>query len=126
SLYGEDAFQTPNGYSLPFYGPTGNLNNNVRFGFDPYASTTQSRNLREIESAFRPEYRAKTDTLQLQLGFDITPDLTLTSETAYMHDNLRSFQDYNRFNTKPGVFTEAALGTRLGILDENGVFCDPQ
>src|SRR5690606_13537116 len=42
------------------------------------------------------------------------------------HDNLRSFQDYNRFNTKPGVFTEAALGTRLGILDENGVICDPQ
>jgi outer membrane receptor protein involved in Fe transport len=45
SLYSADAFQVPNGYSLPFVlalGDSGQLDPNV----DPYASTTQSRDLR--------------------------------------------------------------------------------
>jgi len=130
SLYSDEAFQTPNGYALPFYGPTGNLGNPVYQNRDPYASTLQSRNLRVIESTLEPRYRAKTDIFELQLSMDIGDTLTLNSETAYSTDSLFSTQDYNRFNTKPDAFNPdsriGAIGMRPGTFDENGMFCDPQ
>src|SRR5690606_37943451 len=92
SLYSPDAFQTPNGFSLPFFGPTGNLGNPVNNDIDPYLSATQSRDLRIIESTIEPEYRAKSDIFELQLALDLTDTLTLSSETAYGADSLFSFQ----------------------------------
>ncbi len=129
SLYSDEAFQTPNGFALPFYGPTGNLGNPVFQHIDPYASTFQSRDLRIIESSIEPEYRAKTDIFELQLNVDLSDTLTLSSETAYSTDSLFSTQDYNRFTTKPGAFDPTARivrPKRPGVIDENGVFCDPQ
>ena len=129
SLYSDEAFQTPNGFALPFYGPTGNLGNPVYPNIDPYASAFQSRDLRVIESSFEPEYRAKTDIFELQLNVDLSDALTLSSETAYSTDSLFSTQDYNRFTTKPGAFNpkfKIVRPLRPGVIDENGVFCDPQ
>jgi len=135
SLYSPDSFQTPNGFALPYYGPTANLGNPVRDSEDPYLSATQSRDLRVIESTRDPEYRAKSDLGELQVSIDIADGLTLSSETAYSADSLFSTQDFNRFNTKPGAFKTATecgnfcVGGDVpggGIVDDAGVFCDPQ
>ena len=48
SLYSADAFEVPNGNSLPYYEPLANKGAPVwgrYYQFDPYASTTQSQNL---------------------------------------------------------------------------------
>jgi outer membrane receptor protein involved in Fe transport len=150
SLYSADAFQVPNGISLPYYEPLGFEGIPViaqGFTFDPYASTTQSRNLRVIESTINPVYSAKNDTIELNVDYAVTHSLTLTSQTGYNDDFLWSTQDYNRFNTRPGAFKangklnttneEAGIGVLTGT-GENcttpgvgacvavGAFCDPQ
>ncbi|HEX5776888.1 MAG TPA: TonB-dependent receptor, partial [Caulobacteraceae bacterium] len=129
SLYEDEAFQVPNGFALPYYGPLANVGLPLYPDIDPYLSTTQSKDLRVIETTIEPEYKAKTDILHLSLEVDVTDGLTLTSETGYTADELFSFNDYNRFNTTPGVFNpDQEFGDARGkqILDENGVFCDPQ
>jgi iron complex outermembrane receptor protein len=126
SLYSAEAFQTPNGYSLPFYGPTANLGNPTFSDKDPYASATQSRNLRVIESSVEPDYRAKADIAELQFAVDLTDHLTLNSETAYSTDELFSLQDYNRFTTTPQAFNLGHTGLPPGLLEPTGEFCDPQ
>ena len=130
SLYSPDSFQAPNGLRLPYYRPLGQFGVPVVHfdedgAFDPYASTTQSRDLRVIESTVDPHYAAETDIVELQLNIDLTDDLTLTSETGYLSDTVFSTQDYNRFNTASGAFAGGSVPARAGII-ENGVFCDPQ
>jgi iron complex outermembrane receptor protein len=134
SLYSPDAFEVPNGRSLAYYNGLqqlgapllgGGINNN----FDPYASTTQSRNLRVIESSINPVYRAKNDTLELNADYNVTPALTFSSQTGYNQDFLWSSEDYNRFDTAPGAFAYAPPGVDnqngnyLGTLtpDPNGL-----
>jgi iron complex outermembrane receptor protein len=138
SLYSPDSFQTPNGFGLPYYGPLGLVGSPVYLGLNPYASTVQSRNLREIETHLTPEYTAKTDTAELQLKFDLPWNLSLSSETGYLKDFIFSFSDYNRFDTTPGVFTPGGAhhvsrpedltgpGPYPDVTDLNGTFCDPQ
>jgi iron complex outermembrane receptor protein len=104
SLYSADAFQVPNGYSLPYYSAFTDAGFPVRNNFDVYASTIQSRNLRVIESSLNPLYKAKNDTVELNADYDVTPALTLTSQTGFNNDFLWSTEDYNRFNSAPGVF----------------------
>jgi iron complex outermembrane receptor protein len=132
SLYGAESFQTPNGFALPYYHPLSQLGLPTVPGLDPYASTGQSRDLRVIESIVDPQYRAQTDTAELQVRFDLSDSLTLDSETAYSLDSLFSTQDYNRFNTAHGAFSQEAYNggsraanARPGVLVD-GVFCDPQ
>jgi iron complex outermembrane receptor protein len=149
SLYSADSFGVPNGYSLPYYDAL--IEKNVPIpggqfgpGFDPYASTTQSTNLRVIETQIDPHYRAKNDTLELNADYNVTPALTVTSSTGYNRDFLWSTEDYNRFNTAEGAFQyfpprsptcSGADGLNGGLnnlctLTQNsqgyGVFCDPQ
>jgi iron complex outermembrane receptor protein len=128
SLYAPESFQVPDGYSLPFYLPLAGLSVPIFPGKNPYAGTTQSRDLRVIESMVDPQYRAQTDLGELQINIDVTDDLTLTSETAYSTDDLFSTQDYNRFNTAPGAFNQAAYDATAfgGHALNNGIFCDPQ
>jgi iron complex outermembrane recepter protein len=137
SLYSPDSFDTPNGYALPYYGPLGILGLPVYFYLNPYTNTFQSRNLREIETHLKPEYTAKTDTAELQLKVDLPWNLSLASETGYNRDHIFSFEDYNRFDTTPGVFIPGGAyvflpedytgpGPNLDIVDINGTFCDPQ
>ncbi len=148
SLYSPDAFQVPNGLSLAYASAVGILDNTIRQNFDPYASTTQSTNLRVIESSVNPSYRAKNDTVELNADYALTPELTLTSQTGYNSDFLFSSEDYNRFNTAPGIFVYnpagygASTAWQLNTLSPDpsglqicglaggcfpaGMFCDPQ
>jgi iron complex outermembrane receptor protein len=124
SLYSPEAFQTPNGFALPFYGPTGGIGNPVFGNLDPYRSATQSRDLRVIESSVEPDYRAKSDIAELQVSIDLSDSLTLSSETSYSTDELWSLQDYNRFTTSPGAFNPNTV--MPGLISPDGVYCDPQ
>ncbi|HEV2561790.1 MAG TPA: TonB-dependent receptor [Rhizomicrobium sp.] len=110
SLYSPDAFEVPNGLSLPYGSAIGVIVPGIRQLFDPYASTVQSQNLRVIESSLNPIYRAKNDTLEFNADYNVTPALTVTSQTGYNNDSLWSSEDYNRFNTAPGIFFYAPQG----------------
>jgi iron complex outermembrane receptor protein len=122
SLYSPQAFEVPNGFTLPYItGPA--INGNVNGAIDPYASATQSTNLRSIESSILPTYKAKNDTLEFNAAWTISPELTLTSQTGYNHDFLWSTEDYNRFTSAPGIFSPGGLDQQVS---SSGVFCDPQ
>ncbi len=131
SLYAPESFEVPYGYSLP-YVVAGWVSGFVNV-IDPYASTTQSRDLRDIQTQINPRYVAKNDTLELNVDYNVTPALIFTSQTGYNNDFLWSTEDYNRFDTTPGVFLPSSVafpGTadprRTNLVDDNGVFCDPQ
>jgi outer membrane receptor protein involved in Fe transport len=127
SLYAPEAFGVPNGFSLPFVNGAsfeGLLNTAV----DPYSSTKQSTDLRDIQSALQPKYLAKNDTLEFNTSWNISPAISFYSDTGYNRDFLWSSEDYNRFNTSPGIFLPGAgaNSSRPSYVDANGVFCDPQ
>jgi iron complex outermembrane receptor protein len=150
SFYSKDSYETPNGQVLPFYAfgeyaLNGNNIDHSAGGFllanvDPYANQNQSENLRVIQSLIKPSYRAKSDTLELNGDYAVTPFLTLTSQTGYNKDFLFSTEDFNRFDTTSGVFspTVVSYGKRgepgtencdpqIGCpIAPNGVYCDPQ
>jgi iron complex outermembrane receptor protein len=147
SLYSPSAFQVPDGATLPYYDPFAQLGAPIQGGdygsFDPYAETTQSTNLRQIQSAILPIYKAKNDTLEYNANWNINSALTFTSQTGYNHDFLWSTEDYNRFDTAPGAFaycppneggcnnsfgqlTPDPLAGTNGIPSNAGIFCDPQ
>ena len=142
SLYSADAFEVPNGGLLPYFDGLFGTGVPLNFG-NPYVSTTQSRNLRVIESSLDPVYKAKNDTVELNADYQVTPALAFTSQTGYNQDFLWSTEDYNRFNSAPGIFDfsgEAATGNFTdqlaltpdpaagtnGIPSDSGIFCDPQ
>jgi len=138
SMYSADAFQLPNGFSLPYvvagwYAGTIKVEN-------PYAAgAVNSRNLREIETQIDPRYIAKNDTVELNADYNITPALTFTSQTGYNNDYLWSTEDYNRFNTAAGIFenatsrvnltspyTDCGAGPGPHVSDGTYYFGDPQ
>ncbi|HVP85376.1 MAG TPA: TonB-dependent receptor [Rhizomicrobium sp.] len=124
SLYTADAFGVPNGFSLPFINGAsfeGLINTNI----DPYSDTKQSTDLRDIQSALQPKYIAKNDTLELNTSWNVSPTITFYSDTGYNRDFLWSTEDYNRYDTAPGIFGGGGFGGNK-YVDENGVFCDPQ
>jgi len=132
SLYSPEAYEVPNGYPLPYVLA---LSANVGFwntSVDPYAAVTQSRNLRVIQSDLNPTYKAKNDIVELNADYDVTPELTFTSQTGFNHDFLWGTEDYNRFNTSPGIFIgydqfgRTVQGNQRGQVSHDGVFCDPQ
>jgi iron complex outermembrane receptor protein len=136
SLYAPSAFQVPYGSSLP-YVLAMEAEGIAPIGFNPYASTTQSTNLRDIQSALLPTYRAKNDTLEYNATYAIIPALTLTSETGFNQDFLWSTEDYNRFDTAPGAFMPAGTSdiscpNPIGCFRSDpavpgaSTFCDPQ
>ena len=117
SLYSSDAFEVPNGFSLQ-YVKAGKLVGGIEPTIDPYAETAQSQNLRVIKSELPSIYRAKNDVVQFNIDYVVTPSLTFTSQSGFNHDFLYSTEDYNRFDTSPGLFV-----TGLG---NTATFCDPQ
>lgn len=125
SLYSPDAFEVPNGYSLPYILALDEASQvNAQ---DPYFSGTQSRNLRVIESALDPKYRAKNDTAEFNAEYNLTPALSVSSQTGFDRDFLYSTEDYNRFNTSPEMWSaKANNGIRANLIEPNGDFCDPQ
>src|SRR6185437_11384052 len=124
SLYSPESFEVPNGFSLPYvlaalYGGIFKPETN------PYLSTVQSQNLRVIESSIDPRYQVKNDLLEFNADFDVSPSLTVTSQTAYNQDFLYSTQDYNRFNSRPGIFNTDGQDY-VHMISPEGVFCDHQ
>ena len=120
------AFGVPNGLTLAYYEPFGFNGTPVMssyFPFDPYASTSQSTNLRVIESTINPQYKAKNDTLELNADYALTPALTFSSQTGYNHDFLWSTEDYNRFNTRPGAFYAGGILNSTSPIDPNNGLC---
>ena len=118
SLYSSDAFEVPNGYSLQ-YVKAAKLVGGIVPTIDPYAETTQSQNLREIELKLPSHYAAKNDVVQFNADYAITPSLTFTSQSGFNHDFLYSTEDYNRFDTTSGIFIS-------GAYSGGATFCDPQ
>ncbi|HVT23939.1 MAG TPA: TonB-dependent receptor [Rhizomicrobium sp.] len=106
SMYSPDAFEVPNGYSLP-YVVAGYVSGAMKAGVDPYQSTIQSSDLRVIETQIDPRYKARNDTLEMNADYQISPSLTVSSQTGYNGDHLWSTEDYNRFNTTAGIFQPA-------------------
>ncbi len=137
SLYSPDSFQVPQGFSLP-YVSAGLYGGLLHIGQNPYASTTQSTNLRVIETALDPVYRVKNDLVELNVDYNITPQITFTAQTGYNQDFLWATQDYNRFNTTPGFFNPKGVSADghpnpfdtskvdYGLMSPDGVYCDPQ
>jgi outer membrane receptor protein involved in Fe transport len=124
SLYSTESYQAPLGFTLPYIlgiQDTGNGN-----PINPYASETQSHNLRVVDSGLDPSYRAKNDVVEFNADYNITPTLTFTSQTGFGHDFLYSAEDYNRFGAAPGIFEYSGLGaSQPGGPQYNGVAADP-
>ena len=69
SLYSPDAFEVPNGYTLPYIAAA-RLHRRYQSPISiPMPSTTQSRNLRVIESALNPIYKAKNDVVEFNADY---------------------------------------------------------
>ena len=138
SLYSKDAFETPNGQVIPFvaadefifdgFADSTYPGDYLVRSVDPYASQTQSTNLRVIQSLINPRYSAKNDTLEFNADYAVTPELTLTSQTGYNQDFLFSTEDFNRFDTQPGIFDPTVRSTAplTTAISPGGVYCDPQ
>ena len=144
SLYARAAFGTPNGLSNPIVvadsilqglGAADGAYAPLLNGADPYGGLTQSPNLREIASKLDPRYRARSNIVQLNLDYDVTPTLRLSSQTVVDWDASYSNQDFDRFDSLPGAFNAISASSglagndRLGgasNLTAGGVYCDPQ
>jgi outer membrane receptor protein involved in Fe transport len=133
SLYSSSSYQVPNGAALPIVYAAQAIG--LIQGQNPYTSQTQSMNLRVIDSALKPAYKAKNDIVEFTVDYDISPTLKLTSQTGYNHDFLSSAEDFNRFNSNPGLFFTSAdqpnvdgwSDGSLGYLyTPGGLLCDPQ
>jgi iron complex outermembrane receptor protein len=136
SLYSPDAFEVPEGFALSYL-KASKLTGQINPTLDPYAETTQPSNLRVIETTVNPIYKAKNDVIEFNADYAATPELTVTSQTAFNHDFLWSNEDYNRFDTAPGIFL-ANTGSHPnevlpdpqagmnGVPATSGIFCDPQ
>ena len=126
SLYSPEAFQTPNGAAIPFIAALGDNTSYIPIGFDPYQSDKQSTNLRVISSAIQPLYKSKSDTGEFNIDFNLTPELTVVSQTGYNKDYLYSSEDYNRFNTASGLYRDSGSALRPSLVGQDGLYCDPQ
>ncbi len=129
SLYAPESYETPNGAAIPFlsgYGALGMKYIALDDNIDPYAGLTQSRDLRTVSSQLDPYYRAKNDTFEANIDFQLTPDLTLTSQTGYNKDFLYSTEDFNRFNTREGFLQDAGGGFFGTYVGQDQQYCDPQ
>jgi len=137
SLYSSDAYETPNGSSLPYVAALQSVSGGAASDgaaiepIDPYLSTIQSRDLRVIQSDLTPTYKVDSDIAELNTDFSLTPTLTLTSQTGYNHDRLASTEDFNRFNTAPGIFpTGTTINGENSLFSvpllTTGSYCDPQ
>lgn len=129
SLYSPEAFQVPNGLALPYYQALV-VNSFAADGVNPYADTKQNTNLRVIQSAIDPAYKATNDIVQFTADYAVSPTLTFTSQSGFNHDFMYATQDFNRFNTSPGIFLYSDPPTSFanyrGQVSPDGYFCDPQ
>jgi len=120
SLYSSQSYEAPLGFTLPYI--TGLQAVGRSSPINPYASESQSHNLRVIESGLNPTYKAKNDVVELNSEYAVLPALTLSTQTGFSHDFLYSAEDYNRFGAAAGLFTYTGDGVHA---DDHGVLPDP-
>ncbi|HVP83827.1 MAG TPA: TonB-dependent receptor [Rhizomicrobium sp.] len=124
SLYSPESFGTPNASSIPFVAALQLLGPPyMEPGTNLYEGVSQSSDLRVISSLIDPEYRAKNDTYELNVDYQLTPTLKITSQTGYNTDSLYSTEDFNRYNTQPGIFRDPG---GLTLVGKDLEYCDPQ
>ena len=85
---------------------------------DAYTGKVQDPNLRNIESAFDPMYRAKSDVVILTLDDRLTDALDVTFTASYAKNQQFTEADYNR--------TTPTQTFNITPLSPGGVFTDPQ
>jgi len=124
SLYSPEAFETPNASAIPYIQALGLLTPFLPRFANPYAGSTQSTDLRVESSAIDPVYKSKNDTYEFNIDVNITPELTLTSQSAYNQDHLYSTEDFNRYNTVSGLWHDP--GGSNTLIGQDGEYCDPQ
>ncbi|WP_444907718.1 TonB-dependent receptor [Microbulbifer sp. SSSA008] len=133
SIYSDDAYSAPNAQGFASVLATGLIVTSygqvIDWFTDPYANSTQSRDLRKIETSYDPVFRAENDLVQLNFEWGLTDSLTFYSQSTYAKDDYYSSQDYNRYVSDPifndggnleptpgGVFTDPQLGPSEGLL----------
>ncbi|KCZ92950.1 TonB-dependent receptor [Hyphomonas johnsonii] len=96
-------------------------------------TTPMDPNLRHIESALEPVYKAEQDLFTLKLEFDLGENMKLTSLTSHNETSQVSVDDYNKiaptvaFNTTAGPFFVAPGAEAVyDLLFPGGVVSDPQ
>lgn len=109
SLYDDASYGTPNGAAMAYIFPLTNIivgyRNRVAQNAvidllnnpNPYKGVVQSRDLREVSTYFDPKYQAENDVFQLNFSYELSDNITVTSQTLYTKDRFKASQDYNRF-----------------------------
>ncbi len=123
SMYSADAFEVPNGDSLPYVLALKNVGPRMSAYINPYSETTQSTNLRHIESTLDPKYGARNDLVELNIDYSPSSALTFTSQTGFNQDFLYSIEDYNRFDTTPDVFFSYGAGQDTMVVPDGNYIC---
>lgn len=145
SLYDDAAYGTPNGGAFGHYfvagmthmgfaldGPNqGQPVYAVDNTIDPYLGIVQSRNLREIDSPYKPRFRATNDIFQFNMEWNGDNGISLVSQTTYTKDEYWSTQDYSRYVSNPVFADSFTLGGVVPYENPNpplanGIYVDPQ
>jgi outer membrane receptor protein involved in Fe transport len=87
---------------------------------NPNAGIVQDSDLRRIQSVFEPVYQAEEDVALLNMRWDMSDALALTSLTSWSEDSYFTFQDYNR------IVPLTPYNFLPGLTAADGTFCDPQ
>ncbi|HEX2559838.1 TonB-dependent receptor, partial [Phenylobacterium sp.] len=85
---------------------------------DSFAGKTISRDLREVEVVGKPIYRPRAELYELNLEWDVTPALTVTSLTSYNEN-----ETYSRGDSTGGY---SSVTFPNSALAPTGVLNDPQ
>lgn len=84
---------------------------------DPFAveGNRQVADLRTVSTAYDPQFKAENDLFQLNLDWDLSPGLTLHSQTLYMKDVYSGRQDFFRSYATSQMYAHETVGkiTRL-------------
>lgn len=135
SVYSPQAFGTVN-YTATLAGQLGLLAGLING--DVYRGVTQSTDLREVSVApialhKTPVYQVTNDLLELNLEFQLTDELKLTSLTGYVEDTLlskgagASYVASSAFNViPPGVGDYYTAQNAIAAVVPGGVYNDPQ
>jgi outer membrane receptor protein involved in Fe transport len=121
SVYSPEAFGTVN-YTAALAGQLGLLSGLLNG--DVYSGVTQSTNLREVSVAPIPNhktplYQVTNDLYELNLEFNVTDSLKLTSLTGYVEDTLLSMG-------AGAAYTSNATFNAIPGLTPGGEYNDPQ
>nr|WP_316629235.1 TonB-dependent receptor [uncultured Brevundimonas sp.] len=141
SLYADEAYGVPDGRGWPITGslinvrpfdappapPGGTAGSDLNNGYDdrylypiqldPFAveGNRQVADLRTVSTKYDPRFKAENDIFQLNLEWDLTPGLTLYSQTLYMEDSYSGMQDFFRTYATGQMYRKEQVGKINGL-----------